>query len=81
MFFIMLTLSMIKNESVDILIHKSFIGFEVMEGQAGSEMEQRLYNTLKINKIDLKKLKEIGFDGVVNMSGIYNGLQKCIKKI
>lgn len=40
MFFIMLTLSVIKKKkSDDILIHESFIGFEVMEGQTGSEME------------------------------------------
>lgn len=44
-------------------------------------MEQRLYNKFKINKIDFKKLKEIGFDGAANMSGIYNDLQERIEKI
>lgn len=45
-----------------------------MEGQTESEMEQQLYKKFKINKIDHKKLRKIGFGGTVNMYIIYNGL-------
>lgn len=45
-----------------------------MQGQTESEMEQQLYNKFEINKIDLKKLRRIGFGGTVNMYIIYNGL-------
>ncbi|KAF0712026.1 zinc finger MYM-type protein 1-like [Aphis craccivora] len=67
-----------ENKPVDIGIHESFIGFEVMEGQT-SEMEQQLYNYFEKNKIDIKKLRGVGFDGAANMSGVYSGLQARIK--
>ncbi|CAI6350454.1 unnamed protein product [Macrosiphum euphorbiae] len=68
-----------ENKPVDIVIHESFIGFEIMEGQTSSEMEQQLYNNFEKNKIDIKKLRGIGFDGAANMSGVYSGLQARIK--
>lgn len=68
-----------ENKPVDIAIHESFIGFEVMEGQTSSEMEQQLYNNFEKNKIDIKKLRGVGFDGAANMSGVYSGLQARIK--
>jgi len=42
-----------------------------MEGQTSSEMEQQLYNNFEKNKIDIKKLRGIGFDGAANTSGVY----------
>jgi hypothetical protein len=44
-------------------------------------MEQQLYNNFEKNKIDIKMLRGIGFDGAANMSGVYNGLQARIKHI
>lgn len=54
MFFIVNVKYNKENKPVDILLYESFFGFEVMEGQTLSEMEQQLSNTLEINKIDLK---------------------------
>jgi hypothetical protein len=70
-----------ENKLVDIVIYESFIGFEIMEGQTSSEMEQQLYNNFEKNKIDIKKLRGIGFDGTANMNGVYSGLQARIKHI
>jgi len=67
-----------ENKPVYIVIYESFIGFEIMEGQTSSEMEQQLYNNFE-KIIDIKKLRGIAFDGAANMSGVYSGLQAHIK--
>lgn len=50
-----------------------------MEGQTSSDMKEQLYNHFEKNKIDIKNLRGIGFDGAVNMSGVYSGLQSRVK--
>lgn len=70
-----------KNKSVNTVIHESFIGFEIMKSQTSSEMELQLFNNFEKNKIDIKKLRGIGFDRASNMSGVYSRLQARIKHL
>ncbi|KYN15227.1 Zinc finger MYM-type protein 1, partial [Trachymyrmex cornetzi] len=38
----------------DIIIHESFVGFEILEGQTSAEIEEQVYRNFKNNNIDIQ---------------------------
>jgi hypothetical protein len=57
-----------------------FLTFLSSVGHKGEQMEEALIDKFKELDIDIKNCRGQAYDNASNMSGIYNGLQACIKK-
>lgn len=64
----------------EIRINESFLGFERVDDQSASGLENKLLNGLDRRNIDLKKRRGHGYDGAAVINGIYSGVQERISQ-
>ncbi|GFX30672.1 zinc finger MYM-type protein 1 [Trichonephila clavipes] len=67
------------NEPDNIRINETFLGIIEAANQTAKSLESDVLNFLNILDINLTKCRGQGYDGAVNMSGAYGGLQKLTK--
>uniref|UniRef100_A0A087XM22 TTF-type domain-containing protein n=1 Tax=Poecilia formosa TaxID=48698 RepID=A0A087XM22_POEFO len=63
---------------IGLQINEVFLGFEAAVGSSPSELENQILDSTEKNGIDLSKCRGQGYDGAVNMSGAYSGVQARI---
>lgn len=60
-------------------VKERFLQVCTLESTTGNELENVVISLLQDNGLDLKNIRGQGYDGAVNMSGMYKGLQSRIR--
>lgn len=64
-----------------LVLCEEFLQFVPTHDTTGKDLAILILESLKQFGVELKFLREQGYDGAVAMSGIYNGVQSHIRKI